>query len=74
MRLFLQAWVRFVEARDSNGWTIAGLGFALVGVSDVTDAPALDVLSYGFVALGLLTASAERLIDGDADDQGQAKT
>ncbi len=74
VRLFLEAWVRFVEPGDFNGLTIAAAGFALVGVSAVTDAPVLDVLGYGLVTVGLLTNSAQRLIEGDADDEGQAKT
>ncbi len=74
VRLFLEAWVRFVESRDFNGLTIAAAGFALVGVSAVTNAPVLDGLGYGLVTVGLLTNSAQRLIDGDADDDDQAKT
>ena len=55
-RVFLEAWVRFVEPRDVNGLTLAFVGLALVAVATVTGAPVLDVFGYGLVTLGMVTS------------------
>ncbi len=55
-RLFLEAWVRFVEPRDINSMTLALVGVSLAGFAAVTGAPVLDVLDYGLVTLGMVTS------------------
>lgn len=54
-RLFIEAWVRFVEPRDINSMTLVLAGVSLAGIAAVAGAPVLDVFGYGLVTMGMVT-------------------